>query len=212
MGEYAEVALALAGGVGPPAQGAAEPPLVPGEGGLGLPPLAVHPAVPAAPGLPPEPPDHLPPVLGLRPLAALTAAVERDDRGPHPEILPGVSVVLLGIERGVGQHPVPGHDQRGLGHHGGELRGVVGRAGADPGPGQEVARGIDGNGELGPQSGGVLPPGSLEEVAGGVPALQPGPVHRGGRHRADQAAVRSGRGGAEQEDDEVPLFSSRCSA
>jgi hypothetical protein len=58
----------------------------------------------------------------------------------------------------------------------------------------------------------VLAAGSLEEVPGRVPALQPGPVHGGGRLLADQAAVLCGRGGAEQEDDEVPLFKSRCSA
>ena len=65
----------------------------------------------------------------LGPLPALPAAVERDDGGPDPEVLPAVPVVLLAVERGVGQHPVPGDDQGRLGHDRAELRGVVGRAG-----------------------------------------------------------------------------------
>ena len=211
MGEDAEAALPLAGRIRPTAQRAAEPPLVPREGGLGLPPLAVHPGVPAALGLLAEPPDHLPPVAGLRPLPAPVAAVERDDGGPHPEVLPGVAVVLLGIERGVGQHPVPGDGQGRLVQDGGELGGIVGRAGGDGGPGEEVAAGLDGDRQLGPQPGGVLAAGPLEEVPGRVAALQPGPVHRRGRLLADQAGLGRGRGGAEQED-ELPFFSSRCSA
>jgi hypothetical protein len=121
-------------------------------------------------------------------------------------------VVGLGIERGVGQHPVPGDDQGRLGHHRGELRGVVGRAGADTRPGEEVAGGIDRDRELGPQAGGVLLAGPLEEVPGGVPALQPGAIDRGGRLVADQAAVGCGRGGAVEEDDGLPLLSSRAAA
>ena len=55
-------------------------------------------------------------------------------------------------------------------------------------------------------------PGAPEEVPGRVAALQPGPVHRGGRLVADQAAIPCGGGGAEEEDDERPFFRSRCSA
>jgi hypothetical protein len=209
MGQHPEAALPLAGRIGPPAEGTPEPPLVPAERGLGLPPLAVHPPVPAPLRLLAEPLDHLPPVLGLGPLAAPVAAVERDDGGPHPEVLPAVPVVLLGIERGVGQHPVPGDGQRRLGHDGLELRGVVGRAGRDAGPGEEVAVRIDGDGDLGPQPRGVLAAGSLEEVAGGVAALQPGGIDSRGRPVADQAAVGCGRGGAVEEDDELPFLSSR---
>ena len=39
MGQHPELALPLAGGVRPPAERAPEPPLVPTEGGFGLPPL-----------------------------------------------------------------------------------------------------------------------------------------------------------------------------
>src|SRR5438876_9785326 len=39
VGQDPEAALPLAGGIGPAAQRAPEPPLVPGEGGLRLPPL-----------------------------------------------------------------------------------------------------------------------------------------------------------------------------
>lgn len=44
---------------GPRPEGAAEPPLVPAESALRLPPLAVHPSVPAPLRLRPEPLDHL---------------------------------------------------------------------------------------------------------------------------------------------------------
>src|SRR2546423_12295544 len=74
VGQDPEAALPLAGVIGPAAQRAPEPPLVPAERGLGLPPLAVHPAVPAALGLLPEPLGHLPPGPGLGPLPAPGAA------------------------------------------------------------------------------------------------------------------------------------------
>src|SRR5262245_48515908 len=93
VGEDAELTLPLAGGLRPRTEGAAEPPLVPTGVGLGLTPLAVHPAVAAPLGPLAEPLDHLPPVSGLGPLPAVGAAVERDDRGPHPEVLAGVPVV-----------------------------------------------------------------------------------------------------------------------
>src|SRR5687767_5199798 len=97
VGQHPELTLPLAGGVRPPAERAAESPLVPGEGRLDLPPLAEHPPVPGPLRLLPEPLDHLPPVRRLGPLPALPAGVDRDDGGPDPEILPGVPVVLLGV-------------------------------------------------------------------------------------------------------------------
>jgi hypothetical protein len=42
-----------------------------------------------------------------------------------------------------------------------------------------------------------------------VTAFQPGGVDRGGRLPGDQAGVVRGRGGAEEEDDELPFFNSR---
>jgi hypothetical protein len=208
MGQHPKLALPLSGFIGSGTEGAPESPLVPAEGGFGLPPLAVHPPVTTALRLLAEPLDHLPAVRGLRPLPASAPAVQGDDGGPDPEFLPGVGVVGLGVERRVGQHSVPGDHQRRLGHDRGELRGVVGRAGADTRPGEEVGLGIDGDGELGPQPGRVLTPGPFEVVAGGMPALQPGAVHRGRRVVADQAAVGCGRGGAGEEDDGLPFLSS----
>lgn len=212
MGQHPKLTLALSCLMRPAPEGTAEPPLVPAESGFGLPAVAVDPPVSAPLRLLAEPLDHLPPVHGRGPLPAPAAAVQGDDGGPHPEILPGVAVVALGIEGGVGQHPVPSDGQGRLGHRRSELRGVVGRAGGDPRPGEEVAPGIHGDGELGPQPGRVFPPGPLEEVAGGVTALQAGPVDRGGRLRPDQAAIGCGRGGAQQEDDGLPFFSSRAAA
>ena len=155
---------------------------------------------------------HLPAVLGLRPLAAPAAAVERDDGGPHLELVPAVAVVRLAVEGGVGQHPVPPDGHRRQRHRGAERGGVVARAGGHGGPGQEVAGGVAHHGQLGPRPGRVLPARAGDEVAGRVPALQPGAVHRRGGLIADQAAVECGHGGPHEEDDEVPLFSSRRSA
>src|SRR5581483_7037599 len=98
VGEDPELALPLPGGVRPGAEGAPEPPLVPAERGLGLPPLAVHPPVPTPLRPLAEPLDHLAAVLRLGPLPPPVAAVERDDGGPHPAPLAGVPVVVLGVE------------------------------------------------------------------------------------------------------------------
>jgi hypothetical protein len=138
---------------------------VPGEGGLHLPSLAEHPTVPAAFGLLAEPFDHLPPVLGLGPLAAVPPTIQGDHGGPNPEVFAARSVVVFTVERGVSQHPIPGHGQGRLDHDRTQLRGVVGRAGGDGGPGEEVALRIAGDGEFGPQPRGVLAFGPLEEVA-----------------------------------------------
>src|SRR6188508_1746427 len=102
------MAFTLPSGLRPAPEGTAEPTLVPAERRFRLPPLAIHPLVPAPPPLLAEPLDHLPPVRRLRPLPAAAAAVQRDHRGPDPEVLPAVPVVLLAVERGIGQHPVPG--------------------------------------------------------------------------------------------------------
>jgi hypothetical protein len=199
MSENSEEAFPLAGGIRPRPQGTAESALVAADGGLDLPPLAIHPAMPTALRLLAEPLDHL-------------AAVERDDGGPHPEILAGVTVVFFGVERGVGQHPVPVQDRGRLGQHRAELRGVVGGAGRDRRPDQEVAAGIASDGELGPQAGRVLATGTFEEVARGVAALQTRTVDRGGRLRADPATLGCGRGGADEEAQDLPFFSSREAA
>ena len=89
---------------------------------------------------------------------------------------------------------------------------VVGGAEADPRPGEEVAGGVAGDGQLGPQPGTVLAAGAIEEVAGGVPALQAGGIDGRRRLGADQAAFLCAHGGAEEEDDELPFFSSRLAA
>lgn len=185
---------------------------MPAERGLRLPSLAEHPPVPAPLGLLAEPFDHLPPVPGLGPLAPVPPAVQRDHGGPHPEVFAAVPVVVLAVERGVGEHPVPGDAQGRLSHDRTQLRGVVGRPGGDRGPGEEVALGIARDGELGPQPGRVLPSGSFEEVARGVPALQTGAIDGCGWGSGDQTAIPCERSGAQKEDDVGPPFSSRCSA
>ena len=92
------------------------------------------------------------------------------------------------------------------------MRRVVGGAEADPRPGEEVAGRVAGDSQLGPQPGAVFAAGALEEVAGGVPALQAGGIDGRRRLGADQAALLGARGGAEEEGDERPFFSSRLAA
>jgi hypothetical protein len=212
MGENAEVTFALTGLIGLATQGRAEESLVPREGALGLPALAVDAPVPAALWLPAAAFDHLPTVARQRPLPALVAAVQRDHGGADAQLFAAVAVALLAVERGIAEHPVVAHSQRRLGHHRAQLRRVVGRPQADGGAGQEVAGGVAGDRQLGPQPGVVLTAGALEEVARGVPALQPGGIDGRGRLLADQAALFGARAGPVQEQDELPFFSSLLAA
>jgi len=185
---------------------------MPRERRFDLPALAIDPAMTRALRLRSESSDHLSPIAGPRPFAALAPAVERDDGGPDAEGVPTVAVVGFAVECGIGQDPIPRDHQGRLGHDRAELRGVVGRAGGDGCPGEEVAGRVDGDGELGPESRGVLAARPFEEVARGVAALQAGAVDGGGRRRADQAAIRCGRSGAGEEADDLPFFKSRFSA
>ena len=211
MGQDAEQALALAAVVGAPEQRTAEPALVPAEGALGLPPLAVHPLVPAPLGPRAEVTGHLGAVPPAR-RAVVPARVDRDHRRADPQLLAREPVVGFGVERGVGQHPVP-NDQKGRQQQDrGKFRGVVGRADRDGGPGDEVRVRVAGDREFGPGAGGVLALGTGDEVARGVPAVEAGRIDGDGRLFGDQFRLDSGRDGAFEEVDEDPPFSSRASA
>ncbi len=195
MGEHAEVALACAALVGAPGHGAAESPLVPAEGALGLPPLAVHAPVPGTCGAGPEPRGHLGTVFPAR-FTVVTARVDRDNRGPNAQHLPPEPVVRFGIECGIGQHPVPAEGQGPQEQNRCALGGVVGRAGGDRGTGDEMGVRIDRGGQLGPRPGGVLATRARDEIARRVPAIQAGGIDRDGRLFGDQAGVGCGRDGA----------------
>ncbi len=121
-------------------------------------------------------------------------------------------MALLAVERRVAEHTVVTDRQRSLGHDGVELWRIVGGAEADPRRGEEVAGRIAGNGQLGPQSGGVLAVGPFEEGAGGAPALQAGSIDGRRRLLADQTALLCVRGGAVEEQDELPFFNSLLAA
>jgi hypothetical protein len=58
----------------------------------------------------------------------------------------------------------------------------------------------------------VLAAGPLEEVLRGVAALQAGGVNGRLGLGADQAALLGARGGLEEEEDDLPFFSSRLAA
>jgi hypothetical protein len=68
------------------------------------------------------------------------------------------------------------------------------------------------DGELGPQRGAVPAAGPFEEVTGGVAALQSGSIDGCFGLLLDQAALLGARGGLEQEQDDLPFFSSRWAA
>jgi hypothetical protein len=121
-------------------------------------------------------------------------------------------MVALAVEGRIGQDAVPGQSQRRLGHDLRQLRRIIGGAGRDRGPGDEVTGGIDRDGQLGPESGSVATSGSLEEVARGVAAFQAGAINSGGRSRADQAAPSCARSGPVKEADNLPFFKSLWAA
>lgn len=212
MGQYTEVTLALTRCLGPAPQRRAQEPLVPREGALRLPALPVDPAITALPWPAAETLFHLPAVARLGPLPPLVAAVERDYGRADAQLFAAEAVVLLAVEGGVAQYPVPGHPQGRLLQGGAELRRVITGTEADGGRGEEVTLGVADGGEFGPDGGALLAAGTLEEVTRGVVALQAGGIDGGLRLVADQAALPCARGGLEEEQDELPFFNSRPAA
>src|SRR6516165_1060596 len=114
VGQYAEVALALAGGLRATPEGTPQPAFVPTERGFRLPPLPIDAVVAGPAPLLAEALDHLPPVLGLRPFPAAPTTVQRDYRGADAQVLAAVAVMGFAVEGGVCQDPIPGDDQRRL--------------------------------------------------------------------------------------------------
>jgi hypothetical protein len=121
-------------------------------------------------------------------------------------------VVVFGVERGVRQYTIPEDQQRRHQQNRGELRGVVGRTLGDDGPGDEVRVRVEGGGQLGPGTRGVLALRTGNEVAGGVAAIQAGGINSRGRLFGDQFGLDCGRDGAFEEVEEGPPFKSRASA
>jgi hypothetical protein len=204
MGQHAEVALPLARGIGPAAQGRAEQTFVPREGALRLPALAVFPFGKAL--------LHLPAVARLGPLPSSVAAVDGNGGRADVQVLTAEAVVLFAVERRIGQHPMPGDSQGRLLHRGTELRGIVARAEGDGGGGEEVAAGVAGDGQLRPGEGGLLAAGPREEVVGSVAAFEAGGIDGRLGLLTDQAALLGARGGLEEERNGLPFFSSRRAA
>jgi hypothetical protein len=92
------------------------------------------------------------------------------------------------------------------------LRRVVGRAGGDGGPGDEVRVGVNGGGQLRPTACRVFAFGSGYKVSGGVAAIQTGGIDGDGRLLGDQFGLNCGGEGAFEEVEEAPPFKSRPSA
>jgi hypothetical protein len=205
---HPEEAFSLAAVLGTPGDGTAESSLVSTEGTFGLPPLAEHPLVPVPLLTRAEVTRHLGAVLAAR-FALVPTRVDRDHACADAQVLPRETVVLLGVERGIGQHPVPSDQQGRQEQDGRELGGIVGRAGGDRGTGDEMGVGVDGGGQLGPGAGGMLSAAAGDEVTRGVPAIQARGIDSDGRLIGDQPRVDCGRDGALEEVDEGPPFKSR---
>jgi hypothetical protein len=165
--------------------------------------LAEHPLVPVAVLARAEVPRHLTAVSAVR-LHVVAARVDRDHTRADPQLLPRLSVVRFGVERGVGPHTVPKDQQGRQQQDRGELRGIVGRAEGDGGPGDEVGMGVDRGGQLGPGAGRVLALGAGDEVPRGVSAVESGGIDGDGRLLGDQFGFDSGRDGSLEEVDEDP--------
>jgi len=189
-------------------QRAAEPPLVSAECALGLPPLAVYPLVTGALGARAEVPSHLGPVAA-RWHPVVPARVDRDHRRADAQALAREPVVVLGVERGVGHHPVPEDQQGRQQQDRGKFRGIVARAGGDGDPGDEVRVRVDRGGQLGPTAGRLLGARTGDEVARGVAAVEAGGIDGDGGSFGDQLALDRGRNGAFEEVEEAPPFNSR---
>jgi hypothetical protein len=177
--------------------------LVPGERTLGLPAMLVLPVR--------EPAVHLAAVPGLRRRRA-AATIERDDGRADAKPFAAQAVVGFAVVGAVGEQAIREHGQRRLLQGRFELRAVVAGAAADRGGGEEVAGRVADDRELSPEGRGIALPAAQGEVARNAAAVETGGVDGGLGLLADQAAIDCGRGGAMQEDDEVPLFRSRFSA
>ena len=212
MGKYTQVAFAFTRCIGLAPQGRPQQTLVPRKRALRLPTLSIHTLIPAAPRLFAETPDHLLSVAALGPLPSPVPPVQRNHRRADAQVFAAIAVTFLAIERCIREHPVVREPQRSLGHHRAELRRVVGRADTDPRRREEVAGRIAGYGQLRPQPGAMLTVSTLEEVAGGVPALHTGGIDSGRRLGVDQTALLCARGEAVEEQEKLPFFSSRLAA
>src|SRR5262245_38300428 len=157
MGQHTEVTFTFTRGIGAATQGRAEQSFVARESAFSLPALTVFASV--------ETSLHLPPVLGLWPLAALATPVDWDDRGADAQILAAQAMIFFAVEGGVTQHAIPRDDQSRLFHGRGKLRPIVAGTRADGGRGEEVAAGVTHNGQFAPQTCGLLFTRASEVVA-----------------------------------------------
>lgn len=205
MGQHPELTLDLLGRAGPGSEERAEQSLVPGDGTLDLPPLVVD-----RPG---EGPPQRPPVQGPRPPPAGVPRVEPEDGLRDAEVVPAQGVVVLGVVRGITQHPADPEEPGGLSDGGRELGRVLARAAAEHRPGQEVGRGVAGDRQLRPgQPGEPLVPGPPDVVAGGVPGVQPGRIDGDLGPGGGQAASAGVGEDGPLEGVEAPFLSSRAAA
>lgn len=150
--------------------------------------------------------------MGSRPIPPLVPTVQRDYHRADAQVFAAAAVALLVVKRCLDQHPVVADHQRRLDHKGAEWRRVVGKAEADSGCGERVPPGVADHDQLGPRPTVVLAIGLLEEVAGGVLAIQAGGINGGRRVGANQATLSVAPGGAEEKQDELPVFNSRLAA
>jgi hypothetical protein len=184
-------------------QDRAESSFVTGEGTLGLPAVFVL--------LLWESAMHLTTVLGLWNGRAATG-IDGNHGRTDAAVLAGQAVIGFAVEGPVGEEPIGNDGERRLKDGGSELRAVVTGAATHRGGGEEVTAGVADHRQFGPEAGDRLTFAAEREVARNRSTIETGGIDGRLRVFLDQAAFDCGRSGAVKEDDEVPLFKSRCSA
>ena len=162
MGEDAEADLGELTRFGAGTEVGAEASLVPAEGTLGLGSSAVLTARESA--------FHQTAVPSLGPAPAVVAGVERDHRAADAQLGAAQGVVVLGVVPLVRDDAACLEVRRGLTYRRPELGRVLTRAARGRDPRDELRRGVEHGGELGP--------GRVPHIMGQTPCT-PSEVHRG---------------------------------
>ena len=153
----------------------AEPTLVSAEDALDLPALAVDAFRAARAWRLAESTHHLTPIFRSGPFAAPTP-VERDHRGPNPQLVARGRVVVFRVVPRVGQQGIDRGTRDGLTSGGNQVGSVLGRATGHGRRPEQVGRCIDDGGQLGPPLLASPTPGPENEVTADRPCVVAGRI------------------------------------